>query len=140
MILERLLHDVRNKFKEVSLELKPYESIPEVESFLKLRGDKLEEFERAVRGYRLTELTGIVLNSLRQRGFDYTIYGICQRGADYFEITKKVKKSISEFEDELRQAAEQEKQEEFNFDKDYAIPDELTEEQLEEIFGNEEDE
>lgn len=137
MTLEELLCQIKSKFKSVSGELEPYREIPEVESFLIRRSDDFKEFEKAVRSYPLTELTGVVLNSLRERGFSYKIYGICRIGPEYFVVTKKVRKAIKEYEEELlRQAREEEKkQEKLNFNSEYAIPDELTPEQLEEMFG-----
>lgn len=135
MTLGDLLCDIKVKYDKAVAELKPYRSITEVESFLRRRGEDLKEFERIVDGYSLSTPIGVIINSLREEGVPYKIYGICTKGREYFVVTKKVQKAIKEFEDDLlRQAAEQEKQEKLNFDKDYAIPDDLTPEQIEEIF------
>jgi len=76
-----------------------------------------------------------VIKSLREKGVEYKIYGICSKGEKYFEVTKKVKKSIEQYEkDLLRQAYEKEEKSQRNYDADYAIPDELNETDMVEVF------
>lgn len=143
MTLGELLIELRNKYKEVSSELEEYIEIPEVESFLKRRGDKLRKFENEVKGYKLSTLTGDVKKSLKKKGVDYKVYGICSRKKPYFDITKKVKKAIEDYQNTLlREAYEMEENQEeiINFDKDYAIPDELNPQRLEEMFVDKDDE
>jgi len=138
MTLSSLLYDIREKFSEVSAELEEYRDIPEVARFLKLRGERLQEFEKAVIGYNLSEFSGNVLVSLRNRGFSSKVYGICRIGAEYFEMTKKVEKAIKEYEKSLLEEAYQnneQNKEALMYDSEYAIPDELDEETFSRLYG-----
>lgn len=137
MTLNQLLYEIREKFSEVVAELEEYMYIPEVERFVKGREKILREFEDAVKGYSIYELTGNVLNSLRSRGMPYKIYGICSRGAEYFEVTKQVEKAIKEYEKSLLEAYQNNEQNEetLMFDSAYAIPDELDEETFNKLYG-----
>lgn len=136
MVLGELLKEVRNKYDEVSAELEPYRCVVQVERFLELRGQDLKTFVEAVREYDMDTPTGVVLDSLREKGIPRKIYCICDAGASYFDITKKVEKAIAIYDEELlRQAAEViEIVEAPEVTFEYAIPDELTSEQFQRIF------
>lgn len=143
MTLGNLLYDIRDMYKKSESSLSEYRYIAEVESFLTRRFDDLKEFERLVGGYNLSDSVINVHLRLKERGVPVKFYGICMKGAGYFEIPKKIEKRIMEEQEELlamyyaeKQAEEKDLNTEGGFDKYYAIPDELTSEELEEKFGD----
>lgn len=143
MTLGNLLYDIRDMYKKSESSLSEYRYIAEVESFLTRRLNDLKEFERLVAGYNLSDSVITIHLRLKERGVPVKFYGICMKGAGYFEIPKKIEKRIMEEQEELLAMYYAEKNDEAmglsdegGFDKDFAIPDELTPEELEEKFGN----
>lgn len=143
MTLGNLLYNIRDMYKRSESSLSEYRHIAEVESFLTRRFDDLKEFERLVGGYNLSDSVITIHLRLKERGVPVKFYGICMKGAGYFEIPKKIEKRIMEEQEEIlamyyaeKNAEVRDSSDEGGFDKDYAIPDELTLEELEEKFGD----
>jgi len=145
MTLGNLLFDIRSMYRSSGCTLSPYTYIPEVESFLKRRGEDLKEFERLVGSYNLSDSVITVHLRLKERGVPTKFYGICMKGEAYFAIPKKVEKLViaEKHKEAVEFYANLEKEEnaesEDRFDKNYAIPDELSEEQFKKVFGDDEE-
>lgn len=139
MTLSKLLAEIRNEYDKSYQQLKMYEHIPEVNNFLKRRSADLKEFEVLVSKYPLSMDVFNVQQYLRQQGVSHKFYGgICMNGAQYFKVTKKVKKLVEEAQIlETLEENNNNYDKEFNYDSSFAIPDELNEEEFQLIFTEE---
>lgn len=129
--LGNLLHNIEKQYYESYNELKDFKYIPVVESFLVRREKDLLTFKKITSGYSISSSVLSVKADLETRFPKNSKYygGICLKGADYFKITKKVRKAVEEEIDNLNEQAWEtsSKEDMLYFDKDYCIPDELDE-------------
>lgn len=136
--LGNLIYDIDRTYAESCDELAEFSYIPEVASFLKRRKSDLINFEKMTASFNRTMSVFEVKSRLEEilpRDRSKYFGGICLKGADYFKLTKKVRKAVNEEIAEIqRQAIEEEKEQYLNFDKNFCIPDELDQETMNEMY------
>lgn len=138
--LENLICDIEREYCKSYNEIKDFDYIEEVECFLSRRKKDLLTFKKLTSGYDASTSIALVVSDLKKNYHKYSKYygGICLKGADYFKVTKKVKKAI---ENEIKELQQQvyEKMEQKNlltFDESFCIPDELDSDTMNKIFDN----
>lgn len=145
MTLGNLLYEINTAYKNSVEQLEEHRHIPEVDNFLNRRKKDIDDFKNLVSGYLITDNVLSVQADLRRRGVEAKFYGgICLKGAEYFKVTKSIEKVISEQElsdeeicelqKEYYLTKENEEERQMSFDKDFAIFDELTPKEAEELL------
>ena len=132
MTLGQVIVEIRVAYQRAYESVQEYIYLDEVSSFISRRKKDLDEFERITACYSKAKDIVEIQQDLRERGFESKVYGgICLQKADYFSVTKKVQKAIKkEIEEQLYT---EEKEPVVNYDKDYAIFDEFSNAEAEEL-------
>lgn len=137
--LSNLIYDIERQYRESYNEVKDFEYLEEVDKFLSRRKNDLLTFKKLTSGYNSLASVPTVIADLKDTYPNYSKYygGICLKGADYFKVTKKVKKAIENEIKELQKEAFEAMEAEalLTFDENFCIPDELDSETMEEIYG-----
>ena len=138
--LATLLEDLDKGIKELRKELNPYLDNEKVSDFLASKEKDWHNFQQYVANYYLGCPMKTLVNSLRSRGIDRRFYGgMTHRGREYFSVTKEIEEIIMDIEiREYYESIEEEKETKNVNNPDYAIPDELTTEEYDEMYMDEE--
>lgn len=137
--LSDLIRNVERQYRESYNQVKEFVYLEEVNNFLSRRKNDLLTFKKLTSGYSGLASVASVVADLKETYPNYSKYygGICLKGADYFKVTKKVKKTIEneikEWQKEVFETMETEAL--LTFDENFCIPDELDQETMNEFYG-----
>lgn len=131
--LGQVYDEIERAYKDAYEELKGFMHLDEVHSFLRRRKYDLETFKEITSRYSQSADIVDVHHSLREIGAAPKYFGgICMKKSAYFKVTDDVQKAIK---DELEERSAFGEKPVVNYNNaDYAIPDELTQQELLELF------
>ena len=95
MQLYQLMNDLERGLNRLRTMKYTYPNSSAFQTFLNRKDEDFREFQRLVGPYRNDEFLPNVIRDLKERGVQYKFFGMTQRGADYFKITKKLEKEIA---------------------------------------------
>lgn len=136
--LGNLICDIESEYHRSYNEVKDFTYLEEVDKFLSRRKKDLLTFKKLTSGYLRSVSIATVVADLKDTYPRYSKYygGICLKGADYFKLTKKVKKAIDNEINELQKQAYEALEQEslLTFDESFCIPDELDQDTMNKIY------
>ena len=136
MYLGTLIAELEEALKKVIEDMREYIHIPAVHDFVCRKETDLTGFKRIIREYEFDECDEVpyVISELKDKPINSKYLGMCDRKGEYMsELTEEVEKQIAFYETSKNEKTE------LNFDKDYAVPDELEEKIFDELYGKTED-
>ncbi|MBR5227279.1 MAG: hypothetical protein IKV94_01405 [Clostridia bacterium] len=95
MQLYQLINDLERGLNRLRTMGYTYPNSRAFKEFLDRKEEDFKEFQKLVGPYRRDEFLPNVIRDLKERGVAYKFFGMTQRGADYFKITKKLEKEIA---------------------------------------------
>lgn len=136
MKLGQLLHELERSFNEMLNETEDYLHNPVIREFVSQKEADYREFRELVSEYNRQLEVPNIIERLKRRNVESKFYGgICIRRAKYFDYNKEVRIELKN--EMFKEAFKEEKNEDIQFDADYAIPDELDKKTFDKLYGEE---